>query len=318
MTRQKRIDKNLLYVFLSVPLLSSIMSAIHLINMVELGNPAFMAVALAITFELGSIVSFVAMSKNILKRLKKEALYFIFILLFLLQSFGNVYSSFDYIRRLLLVDPTWLDSFREMFFNVMDVTTTKLTLACLIGLPIPLISLVLLKSAIDYFSVDDLPEPSDSQPKNAPAKPVDGAPEFDSMGNIKGAKTYNAPAIIAENAVMSANDQQPVQSTPKSRMPHFATPEEREFVNTKQDDQAGNANTPVIPSQTERRAAAAPVDVPSIPEPEESPANDAETVSAADNTQTDDEVERVIAPNNYEQVKKEIPVVPQPKPEKKS
>ena len=139
MTRQKRIDRNLLYVFLSVPLLSSIMSAIHLVNMVELGNPMFMAIALAITFELGSIVSFVAMSKSILKRLKKESLYFIFSVLFLLQSFGNVYSSFDYLRRRLLVDSTWLDSFREMFFNVMDVTTTKLTLAILIGLPIPII-----------------------------------------------------------------------------------------------------------------------------------------------------------------------------------
>ena len=156
MTRSKNIDSKILYVFLAVPLLSSIMSAIHLINMVGLGNPMPMAIALAITFELGSIVSFVALSKSILKRLKKELLIFIFCVLFLLQAFGNVYSSFDYIRRKLLVDSTWLDSFREMFFNAMDVTTTKLTLSILIGLPIPIISLVLLKTAIDYFSFEDL------------------------------------------------------------------------------------------------------------------------------------------------------------------
>ena len=101
----RKIDRNLLYVFLSVPALSSVMSALHLVNMVSLGNPFSMAVALAITFELGSIVSFVALSKDILKKLKKEMLYFIFAILFILQSFGNVYSSFDYIRINLIRDP---------------------------------------------------------------------------------------------------------------------------------------------------------------------------------------------------------------------
>lgn len=169
MTRQKNIDRNLLFAFLSVPLLSSIMSAIHLINMVELGNPFFMAVVLAVTFELGSIVSFVALSKNILKRLKKDILYLIFGMLFVLQAFGNVYSSFDYIRVMLLSDPTWLDSFREMFFNAMDVSTSKLMLSCIIGLPIPIISLAFLKSAIDYFSFDGTEE--------APAEKLDYSPQ---------------------------------------------------------------------------------------------------------------------------------------------
>lgn len=152
MTRQKKLDRNILLIFVGVPVLSSIISAIHLIRFVSLGNASFMAVLLAITFELGSIVSFVALSKNILQRLHKELLFSIFILLFVLQAFGNVYSSFDYMRLTLIKDPTLLDSFREMFFNSIDVTSAKLTLSLIIGLPIPLISLILLKSAIDYFT----------------------------------------------------------------------------------------------------------------------------------------------------------------------
>ena len=158
MTQSKSIDSRLLYVFLAVPLLSSIFSAIHLVNMVNLGNPVAMAVGLAITFEIGSIVTFISLSKSILKRLKKELLLFIFVVLFLLQSFGNVYSSFDYVRHKLIADPTWLDSFREMFFNMIDATTAKFTLAVLIGLPIPVISLVMFKIAIDYFSFDEQAE----------------------------------------------------------------------------------------------------------------------------------------------------------------
>lgn len=285
MTRQKRIDRNLLYVFLSVPLLSSIMSAIHLVNMVELGNPMFMAVALAITFELGSIVSFIAMSKSILKRLKKESLYFIFTLLFLLQAFGNVYSSFDYIRRSLIVDPTWLDSFREMFFNVMDVTTTKLTLAVLIGLPIPIISLILLKSAIDYFSADEEPahEPENDSPKIVAAPGSDDS-KFDRAGNLIGAKQYDKPAVISENAVMSSE-----------RKSEVKTPE------------------PAVEAQLEPAVESEPETEPEAPAAQINAPGVEQTHNTAVSAQSPDAIEKEIAPNNYEAVKKEMT-----QPEKKS
>lgn len=264
------------------------MSAIHLVNMVELGNPMFMSIALAITFELGSIVSFVAMSKSILKRLKKEALYVIFTILFLLQAFGNVYSSFDYIRRMLIVDPTWLASFREMFFNAMDVTSTKLTLACLIGLPIPLISLILLKSAIDYFSVDDEPEPAPAIPDTPKAEqPVTQFPEtrevkseavkleFDQQGNLKGAKTYDAPAVIAENAVMSA------ENGSGSDKPEMQLEKQPETTRMEPVVEPEPETKPEIPS--------APVSAP------EEPVRVQEAKPA-------DQVEKEIAPNNYQEV----------------
>ena len=242
MTRQKNIDKKLLYVFLSVPLLSSIMSAIHLIRMVSLGNPMAMAIALAITFELGSIVSFVALSKSILRKLKKEMLIFIFIVLFLLQAFGNVYSSFDYIHVKLISTPMWLDSFREMFFNVMDVTTTKLFLAILIGIPIPIISLVLLKSAIDYFSVDD-DEEEDTRPK------------FDNRGNIIGAKTYDSPAILGERESTESIKEQFKSSSISTPMPEGIKEHQEVRENApeaaKQTEPAQNDDLLVIQEQPE-------------------------------------------------------------------
>lgn len=158
MTSKNKVESRLLLVLLAVPAVSSIISAIHLVNFVKLGNPLFIAGLLAFTFELGSVVSFITLGKNIMRRLKKDMLFAIFIILFILQAFGNVYSSFDYIGNMLVKDPTWLASFREMFFNMIDVTTAKLVLACIIGLPIPVISLMLLKSAVDYFSYDEKKE----------------------------------------------------------------------------------------------------------------------------------------------------------------
>lgn len=269
----KRTDNILLYVFLSVPVLSSIMSAIHLINLVELGNPVSMAIALAITFELGSIVSFVALSKKILRRLKKELLFFIFVILFLLQAFGNVYSSFDYIRHALLVDPTWLDSFREMMYNVMDVTSTKLTLALLIGLPIPIISLVLLKSAIDYFSTE---EPA----ADAPTIPFDG------RGNVIGAKTYDEPADISGRG--------PVK-------PRIAT---ADYAGFKDIEKMEMEPVHVEQSQMEHFNEPAPENEPQVlPEAEAVP----EAAASIQNAEIETEVASPAVVNDIADVKKEVP-----------
>lgn len=145
----------ILIIFLTVPFISSVISTFHITDFVGLGNGRFMAWALSVTFELGAIVSFISLSPSILSKLKKGWIIFIFMILFILQSIGNIYSSFEYMREKLIEDPTWLAGIMEMTFNFMTITQAKLTLSILIGLPIPLISLILLKSAIDYLNIDD-------------------------------------------------------------------------------------------------------------------------------------------------------------------
>jgi len=150
-------ERILLLIFLLVPFISSIISTFHIVDFVGLGNTKIMSIALAVTFELGALVSFVTISKDILKRLNKGMILAVFVILFILQSTGNIYASFDYIRHKLIIDPTWLGTFMEMTFNSLDLITAKFILSVFIGLPIPLISLILLKSAVDYMYVDDSP-----------------------------------------------------------------------------------------------------------------------------------------------------------------
>ena len=149
----------MLVVFLLVPFFSSMMSTFHLIDFVHLGNIISMSWLLALTVELGSLVSFVTISKSVLRKIKKGYIVFIFGILFVLQAMGNVYSSFDYINQMLKIHPDWLASFMEMMSRIYitDISTTKFILSLIIGLPIPLISLILLKSAVDYiYSPDDI------------------------------------------------------------------------------------------------------------------------------------------------------------------
>lgn len=142
--------------FVAVPLLSSIISTIHLVDMYYLGNPNWLAVTIAIAIEIGAVASFLTLS--ILNNLNKTIVWSMFFLLFILQVWGNVYYSYDWVTQKILIDPNWLSTFKEMmeFFSYeMSMETAKMILAMIVGIPIPLMSLMLLKSLVDYIGKKD-------------------------------------------------------------------------------------------------------------------------------------------------------------------
>ena len=142
-------QKLILYMLLFVPVISSVLSTIHIISRTSLGNPLAMAIATAITYEISSIVSFVS-SGDSSASISKARLYFIFVLLFVLQCVGNTYSGFHYINGQLAADQGYLNDMMEMTFNILRPAELKLSLSALIGIPLPLISLIMLKSALEF------------------------------------------------------------------------------------------------------------------------------------------------------------------------
>ena len=141
--------------FITVPLISSIISTVHLIDMFYLGNPTWISISVAIAIEIGSVASFLTLS--ILSKLNKTIVWSMFILLFFLQIIGNTYFSYDWITNMMVIHPTWIKSFKEMleFFSYeASEKTAKMILAMFIGIPIPLISVFLLKSIADYVGTD--------------------------------------------------------------------------------------------------------------------------------------------------------------------
>lgn len=136
--------------FLSVPAISSVISTIHLIDLFNLGNPEWLSILLSVTFELGSIASFLALS--VIQRIKVGPIWFIFFVLAGLQIVGNVYYTYSYTSDMLLANPKFLTNFLDLFSFVVgdDIKDIKIFLSCVIGIPIPLIALFFLKSNIDY------------------------------------------------------------------------------------------------------------------------------------------------------------------------
>ena len=139
--------------FLAVPALSSLISTIHIITFFGLGNMTWMAIILALAFEIGSIASLMTLA--VLDKINRFAVWFIFVVLVAMQMLGNVYYTYDYISQAMVSNPQWIDSFIDlvemMTMQKLEQRTTKFILSLLIGLPIPIISLAFLKSVSDYL-----------------------------------------------------------------------------------------------------------------------------------------------------------------------
>ena len=142
--------------FLAVPVLSSLISTIHIITFFGLGNMSWMAIILALAFEIGSIASL--MTLTVLDKVNRFAVWFIFFVLVVMQMLGNVYYTYDFISQAIVSNPQWIDSFIDlvemMTMQKLEQRTTKFILSLLIGLPIPIISLAFLKSVSDYLKPD--------------------------------------------------------------------------------------------------------------------------------------------------------------------
>lgn len=157
---KERIKQNLLYLFIGVPLLFSVISTSHIVDLFMLGDSKFLAYAMAIGIEVGAVAAFLGLS--VMDKLNKWIVWSMFFLLFALQIVGNVYSAYAWVTSKVLADPKWISYFQDMlnFVTVIeDQRDVKMILALICGIPSPLFSLFLLKSTMDYLAPDKEVEP---------------------------------------------------------------------------------------------------------------------------------------------------------------
>ena len=175
--RKDTLKKLIVTCFVIVPLLSSIISTVHLVDLFYLGNPSWISYTVAVSIEIGAVASFLTLS--ILSKLNKTIVWGMFIILFVMQVIGNVYFSFDWITKMIATNPDWIKNFRDMmefFIFEIEEKTTKMILSLLIGVPIPLISVFLLKSMTDYLGDDSV--------ELAPASVVTEEPKVEILQDI--------------------------------------------------------------------------------------------------------------------------------------
>lgn len=155
MLHKKTLERIVLYFFISVPILSSLISTYHLISFFKVGNYFTISLILAFTFEIGAIASLLVL--GFLQNINKTMLWSVFIILAFMQILGNVFYSYDFIYIKLLEDPYWLETSISFFqYFGLEKNSIHMMISLLIGIPIPLISLFFLKSTYEYLNKIDL------------------------------------------------------------------------------------------------------------------------------------------------------------------
>ena len=146
--------------FVALYLIVSLISTIHVIAFFELSNPYWLAVSLAIAFEIGAAASL--SSIIILGKVDKRLVWFLFILLTGMQAMGNTYYAFTNLENY----KDWIDLFG---LNDMEVIAQKRILSIVSGAILPIVALGFIKSLVDYMKPDT--EVIDNSPVKAEEKP---------------------------------------------------------------------------------------------------------------------------------------------------
>jgi len=169
----KKTKGSIILIFLIVPFISSVISMIHVVKFLSLGNTYVVAVTLAITYEIANLTILMAMV--LMKKLRAFFVWACFVVLLSVQIVGNVYYSYDFILVNIAGNSGYLTTFISFIQEMIEFENNKtivFTLACFLGLPIPMVSLFLVKSVVDYLELgaDAEPEPVTLALKDIPTQ----------------------------------------------------------------------------------------------------------------------------------------------------
>lgn len=132
--------------FVSLYILVSIVSTIHVIDFFELSNPKWLAVTLAIGFELGAAASLAALIT--LDKMNKTLVWALFITITAMQMQGNMYYAFINLENY----QGWVELFNLLEWEPL---AQKRLLAAVSGAILPLVALGFIKSLVDYIKPSD-------------------------------------------------------------------------------------------------------------------------------------------------------------------
>lgn len=137
-----------------VPILSvAIISISHVVRWYDLANPISWAIYLSIAVEIAALSSIAASSV----RVKGFSVWFVFIIVTLIQFIGNIYFSYTEINVTSKEFKDWAEltgPLFESFSDIEDVVAQRRLLAILEGGLLPLISLTCLHFFIKYGDRD--------------------------------------------------------------------------------------------------------------------------------------------------------------------
>jgi hypothetical protein len=140
--KEKRLRYFIIGTFVSLYAIVSVISTIHVIDFFRLSNPDWLAISLAIAFEIGAAASLASLIA--LKKMNKSLVWGLFITLTLMQMMGNTYYAYTNLEDY----QSWVE-----LFGLVDSEPIfqKRVLSLVSGAILPLVALGFIKSLVDYI-----------------------------------------------------------------------------------------------------------------------------------------------------------------------
>jgi hypothetical protein len=133
---------SIISIFVGLYSLVSIISTIHVVDFFKLSNPTWLAITLAIAFEVGAAACLAAII--ILDKTSKSLVWLLFILITGMQMMGNMYYAYTHLGNYQF----WSELFglieEEAIFQ-------KRILSIVSGAILPIVALGFIKSLVDYI-----------------------------------------------------------------------------------------------------------------------------------------------------------------------
>ena len=145
MTKHKLVHGFIITTFVVLYLFVSLISTIHVVSFFELSNKTWLAITLAIAFEIGAAASLASLI--VLEKMNRSMVYLLFIVLTLMQAMGNTYYAYSNLHDF----QGWIELFGLTDY---DVIAQKRILAIVSGAVLPLVALGFIKSLVDYIKPD--------------------------------------------------------------------------------------------------------------------------------------------------------------------
>ena len=184
--KNKLVHRSIIATFVSLYLLVSIISTIHVIEFFKLSNPEWLAISLAIGFELGAAASLASLV--ILDRMNKTLVWMLFGTITLMQMQGNMYYAFVHMEN--------FQGWSELFGLIEeDVVYQKRVLSAVSGAILPLVALGFIKSLVDYIKPESQAETVVEEAAKAEEKLVETKEEIYTQDDLEEMKEWDATLV---------------------------------------------------------------------------------------------------------------------------
>lgn len=143
---KKTVSYFIIGTFVSLYLMVSVISTIHVIDFFKLSNPTWLAVSLAIAFEIGAAASLASLIS--LDKMNKGMVWSLFVILTLMQAMGNTFYAYTHLQD--------FQGWSELFgLDEEEKIYQKRVLSIISGAVLPVIALGFIKSLVDYIKPEE-------------------------------------------------------------------------------------------------------------------------------------------------------------------